>query len=140
MSVLNPHTDNRPGKSPALLQYTYNGRKRLFTALMSICVICLMAFSHESNVTPPAQIDAEDMVQNGIYYFADHGNGMSVAKYDRMEGDNIYTFNSIKPLLLSYSGAGLWGTVSDAGAIRVATPMEIIHLLLCIVAGVYVSL
>jgi hypothetical protein len=83
-------------------------------------------------------MDPEDMIQNGIYYFADHGNGMEIAQYDRMEGNNVYTSYSIRPSALSFSGPKLWGTTSDTGAIRLATPGEILHLLACITAGIYV--
>ena len=83
-------------------------------------------------------MDATDMVQNEIYAFSDHGSGMAVAKYDRMEGNNIYTFASIRPLLLQFNGPGLWGTVDDAGTITTATLSQITHLLLSIAAGVYI--
>jgi hypothetical protein len=83
-------------------------------------------------------MDPEDMVQNGIYYFADHGNGMEIAKYDRMENGNVYTFASIRPSTLTFNGPGLWGPVANTGAIRLATLGEIAHLLACIVAGIYV--
>lgn len=126
--------------SQSQTQPLYNGRRRLFTALLCICVTCLMAFSDQSNVntTQPKELKPADMVQNAVYFFADHGNGMSVAKYDRMEGDNIYTFADIKPLQLLFSGPGLWGTVEQAGAIRLATLTETIQLLLSILAGVFV--
>jgi hypothetical protein len=85
-------------------------------------------------------MNPEDMVQNGIYYFADHGNGVEVAKFDRMEGDNVYTFASIRPSTLTFNGPGLWGPAANTGAIRLATLSEITHLLLCIAAGIYVPL
>jgi hypothetical protein len=140
MRNINSAAESRPISSPA--HQTYNRGKRLFTAFIFIFFTCFIAFSQPANapVNQQKQIDPEDMVQNGIYFFADHGNGMSVAKFDRMEGDNVYTFAAIRPLLLSFTGSGLWGTVSEAGNIRLATPLEIVHLLLCIVAGVYVEL
>lgn len=85
-------------------------------------------------------MEPEDMVQNGIYYFADHGNGMEIAKYDRTENGNIYTFASIRPSTLSFSGPGLWGPIANTGAIRLATLGEITHLLACIAAGIYIPL
>jgi hypothetical protein len=83
-------------------------------------------------------MEPEDMIQNGIYYFADHGNGMEIVQYDRMESNNVYTFYRIRPSSLLFSGAGLWGPVANTGAIRFATPGEILHLLACITAGIYV--
>ena len=137
----------QPGKSPARLRYTYIRKKLSLTLLLSICFLCFLPYSQPTNAgqSKPLMMQSkqflmepEDMVQNGYYYFSDHGNGMSVAKFDRMEGDNIYTFASIKPLLASFSGPGLWGTVTDAGSIRLATVTEIIQLLLSIAAGAYV--
>ena len=78
------------------------------------------------------------MIQNDIYAFLDHGNGMEIAKFDRAEGNSIYTFASINSQALSFSGPFLWGTGADAGTIRTATVQEIAHLLLCIAAGIYV--
>jgi hypothetical protein len=134
-------------KNPAYVQFTGTGKKLSLLTLICICFLSFTPYSPQTTINSPKAntnhanmvfTDPEDMVQNGYYFFADHGNGMSVAQFDRMEGNNIYTFNSIKPLLLSFSGAGLWGTVTDAGSIRLATLGEITHLLLCIVAGVYV--
>lgn len=83
-------------------------------------------------------MNPEDMTQNGFYYFSDHGNGTEVVQYDRMEGNNVYTFYSIRPSASLFSGPGLWGTTSDTGTIRSATPAEIAHLQACIAAGTYV--
>lgn len=116
----------------------YNGRRRLLIALFSICFICFMAFSQASKTNTPKSLTIAELEQDEIYYFADHGNGMSVAKYDRTEGENIYTNGSIKPLQLSYQPPGLWGTIEEAGDIRLATLLERIQLLLSIVAGVFV--
>lgn len=81
-----------------------------------------------------------DMAQNGFYYFADHGNGLEIVKFDRMEGSDIYTFASIRPSAQSFAGPGLWGPVANTGDIRLATPGEIGHLVACIAAGIYVPL
>ena len=78
------------------------------------------------------------MTQNNYYYFADHGSGVEVVKFDRVENGNVYTFASMRPSTLSYSGPGLWGPTANTGDIRLATLSEITHLLLCIAAGVYV--
>lgn len=132
-------------KSQAMGYSLHIGKRLSLLALISICFLCFMPPAHKVSTTHSKQhkvvvegIDPEDMVQNSIYFFADHGSGMSVAKFDRMDGNDIYTFNSIKPLQLSYSGAGLWGTVEDAGNIRLPTLTETIQLLLSILAGAYV--
>lgn len=83
-------------------------------------------------------MDPTDMVQNNVYAFTDHGSGLAIIKYDRLDGSNIYSFASIRPQSQSFSGPGLWGTVDDAGAIRGATAPEANHLLSCISAGTYV--
>jgi hypothetical protein len=121
------------------------GQRLSLLIIISACFLCFMPGPGQTNAShfvhankALVSIDPGDMVQGGFYYFSDHGSGMAVAQYDRTEGNNIYTLADIKPLLLSFEGPGLWGTVSDAGGIRAATIGEITHLLLCIVAGHYV--
>lgn len=148
MRVINLFTQKDRRKtagSPGSHQPVHIGKKLYLLAFISVCFLCFVPLSKQTTAVQSKQtqqlavsIDPEDMVQNGIYFFADHGNGMSVAQFDRMEGNNIYTSSSIKPLQLLFSGPGLWGTVSDAGNIRLATLTETIQLLLSILAGEYV--
>jgi hypothetical protein len=116
------------------------GRRFSIIAVIGVCFLCFTPPSGKTNIEHQkiVSIDPGDMIQNDFYYFSDHGSGLAVAQFDRMDGNNIHTFASIQPLLLSFTGAGLWGTVDDAGSIREATTAEIVHLLLCIVAGQYI--
>jgi hypothetical protein len=139
-------TNSQSGKSRAHLHYARTAPRLSLMALICICFLCFMPYSSQTNTNQFKQskqsakffINPEDMVQGGYYYFSDHGSGLSVAQYDRTEGSNVYTYSSMKPLLLSFSGPGLWGTIDDAGSIRLATVAEITHLLLCVLAGVFV--
>jgi hypothetical protein len=96
--------------------------------------------SQQTNANQSAQIVVRfgEMAPKTFYYFSDHGSGMAIVKYDRTEGNNIYTFASISPQHQSYSGPGLWGTIYEAGNIRLATPQERGHLIRCMMAGAYV--
>jgi hypothetical protein len=82
--------------------------------------------------------NSESMAPPVFYYFSDHGSGLAIVKYDRTVGNNIYTYAAIRPMQHSYSGPGLWGTVYEAGDIRLATPQERGHLIACMMAGTYV--
>jgi hypothetical protein len=119
--------------------------KRRGARLLTFIFICLTFFLAPFQHTDSKQLhrftmDPEDMVQNGYYFFADHGSGVEVAQFDRMEGNNVYTFASMRPSTLTFRGAGLWGPSSNTGDIRLATLGEITHLIACILAGVYVIL
>lgn len=143
MNNLNPFKKKNKSFNP--LRYLHIGKRLSLLTVISVCFLCFMPGPVQTNANRIAQankvlesIDPGDMVQGDFYYFSDHGSGLSVAQYDRTEGNNIYTFADIKPLLLLFEGPGLWGTVSDAGSIRAATTDEIAHLLLCILAGRYI--
>lgn len=139
MNIMNSYPGSQPGKYQALL---HNGIR--LSAMALICFFFLNFMLHsqsqQTNTDQSTQIitNAESMAPHIFYHFSDHGNGMAIVKYDRTEGDNIYTFASIRPHLQSYSGPGLWGTVYEAGNIRPATPRERAHLIVCMVAGVYI--
>jgi hypothetical protein len=131
----------QPGKSrPFFLHSLW--LKPSFLAFLCICFASLILYSPkpDSNQSTQITMDPDDMVHNNFYYFGDHGNGLEIVQFDRMEGDNVYTSASMRPSTLSYSGAGLWGPTANTGFIRLATLSEITHLLLCIAAGVYVPL
>jgi hypothetical protein len=129
---------SHPGKSSATPRYKWFKSSLIYVC---ICLVCFTVFFQSpANSSKQLSLDPEDMVQNTIYAFADHGSGMQIAKFDRMEGNNIYTFGAIRPLTLSFFGPGLWGTTADTGLIRLATLNEITQLLLSILAGVFVIL
>jgi hypothetical protein len=143
MSNLNScdHTDQlQPGNSPADLTQKSIKRIKPFLAFLFICLVFFLApFQHsESRQLHRFTMDPEDMVQNGFYFFSDHGSGVEVAQFDRMEGNNVYTFSSIRPSTLTFRGPGLWGPSINTGDIRLATLGEITHLLACVLAGIYV--
>jgi hypothetical protein len=121
------------------MRKTRIGRGLLILLLVSICTLGFNP-SGKADVAKSARaqyIDPEDMVQGGYYYFWDHGSGAMVVQYDRMENGTIYNTYSITPqqsLFASNSSC----TVYDAGNIQLASITQILHLLRCILAGIYV--
>ena len=82
-------------------------------------------------------IDPEDMVQGGYYLLWDHGSGVMVVQYDRTENDNIYSTYSMTPSQSLFSQNASC-TIYNAGNITLAGLGDILHLLRCILAGVFV--
>jgi hypothetical protein len=82
-------------------------------------------------------IDPEDMVHGGYYFFWDHGSGTMVTQFDRYENGTIYNSYSITPQQSLFSQNSSC-TVYDAGNIQLASIAEILHLVRCILAGLYV--
>ena len=124
------------------LRYLHIGKRLSVLFLIAFCFLAFMAAREVNNrqsASPVKFINPEDMVQGEMYYFADHGNGMSVVQFAALDNKgNISTTFSITPTQSLFSRAGLWGTVDDAGDIRVATQAEITHLHQCIIADAYV--
>jgi hypothetical protein len=115
------------------------GRVLIILLLVSTCSLGFIpsgkADTAKSAITK--FIDPEDMVQGGYYFFWDHGSGAMVAQFDRYENGTIYNTYSITPQqsLFSHNGSC---TVYDAGNIQLASVVEIIHLIRCIIAGIYI--
>ena len=142
MSITNSYSGKKisqPGESPIRL---HKGMRLSVMALICFCFLNFMLHSQSQQTNTNQSIqnitNPEGMAPAVFYYFSDHGSGMAIVKYDRTEGDNIYTFASIRPNQQSYSGPGLWGTLYEAGNIRLATPQERGHLIACMMAGHYV--
>jgi hypothetical protein len=130
------------------MKKTQIGRGLLILLLLSICTFGFKSVGKADTIkSTSAQyidsedrvqyIDPEDMVQGGYYFFWDHGSGASVAQYDRMENGDIYTTNSITPQQSLFSTGKIF-TVYEAGNIQLASVAQILHLLRCILAGVFV--
>lgn len=139
MNSYSGKTVSQPGKSPARLP---NGMRLSVMALICFCFLNFIPHS-QSQQTDAGQsteiiTTLEGMKPPVFYYFSDHGSGMAVVKYEKTVGNNIYTFASIRPHFQSYSGPGIWGTISEAGEIRLATPQERGHLIACMAAGTYI--
>jgi hypothetical protein len=119
----------------------YFGSGLLILLLVSVGVLGFIS-SRKADTAKSAKfqlIDPEDMVQGEIYFFADHGNGMSVVEFDRLDKGTgtIYSTFSITPLQSLFS-RNAPGTVYAAGDIRLATSGEIAHLQQCIIADRYI--
>jgi hypothetical protein len=125
------------------MKKTLIGRGLLILLLVSICTLGFVSStSRKADTAKSASAkfqytDPEDMVQGGYYYFWDHGSGASVAQFDRMENGDIYTTNSITPQQSLFSTNKIF-TVYEAGNIQLAGLTQILHLLRCILAGIYV--
>jgi hypothetical protein len=110
--------------------------------LVSICAFGFQS-SERTVKTDTAQsaktlfIDPSNMQQGGYYYYWDHGSGAMVAQYDRYENGTIYNTHSITPAQGIYSQNSSI-SLYDAGNITVATLTQILHLLRCILAGIFV--
>jgi hypothetical protein len=105
---------------------------------------CIFGFVTSKKVDTPKSvsvksdsIDPEDMVQGGYYLLWDHGSGVTVMQYDRTENGNIYSTYSMKPSQSLFTQNASC-TVYDAGNITLAGLSDILHLLRCILAGVFV--
>lgn len=121
------------------MKKTHIGIGLLILLSVSVCVLGFIS-SRKADTATSAKvqfIDPEDMVPGEIYFFTDHGSGMSVVQFDRMERGAIYSTFSITPSQASFA-RDLPFTVFDAGNIRLANAGEIIHLHRCIVAGRYI--
>lgn len=110
--------------------------------ILLLLSICIFGFNSPNKADTAKSgiaqlIDPADMVQGGYYLLWDHGSGMSVAQFDRMENNNIYTTNSITPLQLLFSQNRIF-SLYDAGNITIAGILEIAHLQLCVLLGRFV--
>ncbi|MEO8404805.1 MAG: hypothetical protein ABI480_09425 [Chitinophagaceae bacterium] len=120
------------------MKKTHIGRGLLILLLVSICTFGFIP-SGKADITKSATtqfIDPEDMVQGVYYFYWDHGSGAMVAQFDRYDNGTIYNTYSITPQqsLFSHNTSC---TVYDAGNIQLASVAEILHLLRCILAGIY---
>jgi hypothetical protein len=117
-------------------------RGLIMLLLVSICALSFQSSERAVKTdtvqsAKPLFIDPENMQQGGYYYYWDHGSGAMVAQYDRYENGTIYNTNSITPAQGIYSQNSSI-SVYDAGNITVATLSQILHLLRCILAGLFV--
>jgi hypothetical protein len=125
------------------MKKTHIGRRLLILLLVSTCVLSFGSSKSEKEITAKsasaksAYLDPEDMVQGGYYFFWDHGSGAMVAQFDRYENGTIYNTYSITPQQSLFTQNGSC-TVYDAGLIQLAGLGDILHLLRCILAGVFV--
>jgi hypothetical protein len=121
------------------MKKTHIGRGLLILLLFSVFALSFKS-SRKADIAQSAltqYIDPEDMVQGGYYYYWDHGSGTMVAQFDRYENGTIYNTYSITPQQSLFSPNSSC-TVYEAGNIQLASVAEILHLLRCILAGVYV--
>jgi len=123
----------------SIMKKTHFGRGIILLLLISICTLGFNSTPKTNSVKSSTLqlINPEDMQQGGYYYFWDHGSGASVAQFDRMENDNIYTTYSITPLQLLFSQNAVF-SVYDAGDIQPASLLQILHLQQCILLGRYI--
>jgi hypothetical protein len=117
------------------------GKRLIILLLVTICAFGFISTGKADNLKSTALLymDPEDMQQGSYYYYWDHGSGAMVAQYDRYDSNTgtIYNTHSITPAQGIYqqnSAVSLY----DAGNITVATLSQILHLLRCILAGVFV--
>jgi hypothetical protein len=121
------------------MKKTHIGRRLLILLLVSIFAPGFIP-SGKADTAKSATIqyiDPEDMVHGGYYFFWDHGSGTMVAQFDRYDNGTIYNTYSITPQQSLFS-QNTSCTLYDAGNIQLASVAEILHLLRCIVAGLYV--
>jgi hypothetical protein len=117
-------------------------RGLLMLLLISICALGFQS-SERTVKTDIAQsaktlfLAPEDMQRGQYYYYWDHGSGAMVAQYDRQENGTIYNTHSITPAQGLYQQNSSI-TLEDAGNITLATLTQILHLVRCIVAGIFV--
>ena len=125
------------------MKKSHIGRGLLVLLLASVCVLgfvsstALKADTAKSSSTKSQFIEPVDMVQGGYYLLWDHGSGVSVVQYDRTENGNIYSTYAMKPSQ-SLFATNTSCTIYDAGNIELAGLFDILHLLRCIVAGIFV--
>lgn len=121
-------------------------KTRLSKALLLLLLVsfCTLGFrtsekTETATIAKALYIDPADMVQGGYYYYWDHGSGAQVAQFDSYDANTgtIYNMNSITPAQLLFTPGGSI-SVYDAGNISLATLSQILHLLRCVVAGVFV--
>jgi hypothetical protein len=119
-------------------------KTRIGTGLLILLLVSIGIFgfvtSRKADTVKSAKsqfIDPEDMVQCEYYYFSDHGSGVEIAQFDRMDKGGIYTTFAIAPFqsIFSHNSSR---TVYDAGNIQQASSTEIAHLQQCITAGRYI--
>ena len=122
------------------MKKSFTGRGLLILLLVSICTFGFIP-PEKADTTKSAKttlyINPEDLVQGGFYYYWDHGSGAMVAQFDRYESGTIYNSYSITPLQSLFIQNGST-TVYDAGNITLAGLGDILHLLRCILAGIFV--
>lgn len=121
------------------MKKTQIGRGLMILLLVSIC-----CFGFIGSEKPPTAksvstqfIDPENLQRGAYYFFWDHGSGAMVVQFDRYENGTIYNNYSITPQQSLYSQNSSC-TVYDAGNIQLASLTQILHLLRCILAGLYV--
>jgi hypothetical protein len=128
------------------MKKTLIGRGLLILLLVSICTLGFIP-SKKADTAKSATtlfIDPENMQHGGYYYYWDHGSGAMIAQFDRYESSSInknsgtiYNIYSISPNLSLFTQNGSV-SVYDAGNISLASVFQILHLLRCIVAGIFV--
>jgi hypothetical protein len=121
------------------MKKTHIGRGLLILLLVSIFALGFKSSGKADTAkSVKAQyIDPEDMVQDGYYFFWDHGSGTMVTQFDRYENGTIYSKYSITPQQSLFSQNSSC-TVYDAGTIQLASVAEILHLVRGRLAGFYV--
>jgi hypothetical protein len=121
------------------MKKTQIGRGLIFLLLVSICFLGFKSYQKidtaKSNISQ--LINSGDMQQGRHYLFWDHGSAVSVVKFDRTDGDMIYTTFSITPSQSLFSRNAPF-TLDEAGDIQPASGQEIAHLRRSINAGRYV--
>lgn len=123
------------------MKKTHIGRGLVILLLISICVVGFVSSTpRKAEIAESAKsqlIDPEDMVEGGYYVLWDHGSGLMVVQYDKTENDVIYSKYSMTPSQSLFTPNASC-TVYDAGEIQLAGLLQILHLLRCILAGVFV--
>ena len=121
------------------MKKTHIGKGLLILLLVSIIALGFISSGKTDTAksVTALYIDPEDMVQGGYYYFWDHGSGAMVVQYDRYENGTIYNTYSMTPQQSLFSQNSSC-TVYEAGNIQLPGLGDILHLLRCILAGVYV--
>jgi hypothetical protein len=122
-----------------IMKKTQIGRGLIILLLVSICSF---GFINSRKADTPKSattqfIDPENMQQGAFYYYWDHGSGAMVAQFDRYENGTLYNNYSITPQQSLFSQNSSC-TLYQAGNIQLASLAEILHLLRCIIAGIFV--
>lgn len=125
------------------MKKTHVVRGLLLLLLVSVCALGFVSSNFRKTDTAKSAsaksqfIDPENMVQGGYYLLWDHGSGAMVVQFDRVENGNIYSTSSMTPSqsLFSHNASC---TIYDAGNIQLAGLADILHLLRCILAGIFV--
>lgn len=121
------------------MKKTHIGKGLLFLLLFSIFVLGFETSGKADTAVSATTlyIDPEDMEHGQYYYYWDHGSGAMVAQFDRYDNGTIYNTYSITPQQSLYTPNSSC-TVEQAGNITFATLTQILHLLRCILAGIFV--